>query len=266
MPEGPEVRFCKEILVKYVTGRTLTRIESFSKTKVKMPKVSKVVDVGTQGKLIWIKTEDYYLHIRFGMTGWLHLQSDNDDEVPEHVKYIMHFSGRKVYFTSVRKFSTLNIYSEKVHLNKMAMIGVDVFSDKFTLPKFAAMIADKNTAITAFLLDQGNVAGVGNYLKSDSLYLAKIHPRAKTFDLSSRQTKMLYEAVRITAFSSLLTWLKSGKLKTPRDVAKNKPKGVIIPYKFVVYDQDRDPKGNLVTKEKIGSRVTYYVKKIQKLR
>ena len=94
--------------------------------------------------------------------------------------------------------------------------------------------------------------------------MARIHPYAKTSDLTNKQIQNLYKAIKYIAFSSLLTWLKKNKISIPTDVKKNKPAKTKVPFTFIVYDMERDPKNNIITSEKIGGRMTYYVKKLQK--
>jgi DNA-formamidopyrimidine glycosylase len=263
MPEGPEIRYQKEVLQPYIINKTITKIEAFSKKRVYIPKKSKVLEVGTQGKLLWIRTSDYYIHIHFGMTGWLYLDKDQDE--PEYTKYIIHLGSKKVYIESIRKFTKLNIYKKTAHDRKVAKLGIDILKEDFTYEAYYKLISNRKMMITKFLLDQDKLCGVGNYQKSDALYLARIHPKAKTDELTDKQIKDLYEAIKYIVFSSLLTWFTKDRIKIPIDIQNVKPSKTKVPYKFIVYGEEKDPLGNKITFEDVGGRGTYYVKKLQKL-
>lgn len=263
MPEGPEIRFSKEWIKKFVLNKTVDKIKALSKTKVHIPTKSKIIKLGTKGKLLWIQTNSYFIHIHFGMTGWMYT---SNNQIPKNVKYIINFTDNTaIYIDSTRKFTKLTICNKKEHDNKINNLGIDILTKNFTFFKFSHLITSRNIMITKFLLDQDKICGVGNYLKSDSLYLAKIHPNAKTGNLTDVQILNLFNAIKYTSVSSLLTWLKSNKLKVPMDIQKIKPTQTTFNYNSLVYDKQKDKYGNKVTNEIIGGRRTYYVKKIQKL-
>lgn len=261
MPEGPEIRYLKEVLQNHILNKTLLKITAYSKKRVYIPSKSKVIQVGSKGKLLWIRTKEYYIHIHFGMTGWLYT---DEDTKPKNIKYLMEFSqNRYIFIESIRKFTYLKIYHKNAHDKKIASLGLDILTDQLTLDKLTALINSKRMNICKFLLDQDKLCGIGNYQKSDVLYLSKIHPQSNTADLSDKQIKKLYKAIKYVAYSSLLTWLKENKIKIPKDIKLSAPKRVKVPYKFIVYDKDTDPYGNKITNITIGGRATYYVKKVQ---
>lgn len=55
------------------------------------------------------------------------------------------------------------------------------------------------------LLDQSFLAGVGNYLRSEILYLASLHPSVRLRDLNESQRKGLAEAVHLLMWRSVQT-------------------------------------------------------------
>jgi formamidopyrimidine-DNA glycosylase len=57
--------------------------------------------------------------------------------------------------------------------------------------------ANKTKNITVFLTDQKMLSGIGNYLKSEILYYAKISPYKNLEDLSIHKIEKLYEAIKI---------------------------------------------------------------------
>lgn len=260
MPEGPELKYLQEKLKDKILRKKIYKIESINTKEVRLYGDNHYVrDIIRIGKEIWIETtQDRFIHIHLMLTGWLSF------EKTEYPKYVFYFNGFKLYFDSKRKLSKLRILNNEEFEEEKSSLGVDIFSKEFTLNKFRQLIGSTDRMIVTFLLDQENVAGVGNYIKSEVLYIAGIDPDHNTSDLSEKDVKKLYEAIKHVAYSVLIDLLKSNKVKIPKDIKDRKPDGLQVPYNFKVYGQDRDPKGNKVTKEEIGGRKTYYVKKIQK--
>lgn len=256
MPEGPELRYLSELLKKEIQNKTLTKITALSKRRVYIPKSSRVLEIGTKGKLLWIRTRDYYIHMHLYLTGWIYL------EEPEYTKYILEFGNTKIYIDSMRKFTRLKVLKQAAHKRVLDKLGLDILTKEFALDPFTTLIKSRNMAITKFILDQDKICGAGNYIKSEVLYLSRIHPKKKTSQLTDKQIVKLFASIQYVAFSKLVTWLKLSKMKTPADIKKIKPKKLSVPYRFRVYEREKDPQGNRVTTEDIGGRATYYVKKV----
>jgi formamidopyrimidine-DNA glycosylase len=68
--------------------------------------------------------------------------------------------------------------------------------------------------IKAFLVHEGNIAGIGNGMLHDILFRAKIHPRKRVSDLSRRDRRNLCEAIRTV----MLQAAQSGGRDTERDL------------------------------------------------
>lgn len=260
MPEGPEIKFIGELCRKKLLNSKLIDIISNSKDKVKLPQISKLVDIQTKGKLLILIFKDFYFHIHFGLTGWLTFERD------QYPKYELTFKLYNkimyVYIDDMRRFSKLKIYTNKsAHEKNINKLGVDILTQNFTLEYFTEKIKKQNKAIVSFLLEQDKFAGIGNYIKNESLYLAKINPNKKTGDLDDTQIKALYESIKFVAYSNTIDLLKEKKLHIDTIFKSIKTK---IPYYFNVYEQEKDLKGNKVTEEIIAGRRSFYVKSIQK--
>ena len=107
-------------------------------------------------------------------------------------------------------------------------------------------------------------AGVGNYLRADALWMAKISPFRKVKDVSDGELKLLYTSIRglIWGDYDYKNGVKKGyiskTLKLPNDYHRD----------FFIYRQDKDINDNIVKKEELyeGSqkRFIYWVENIQK--
>ena len=123
----------------------------------------------------------------------------------------------------------------------------------------------KKKLIVAFLMDQSQFCGIGNYIKNESLYLSGISPKRKTNDITDDEKKKLYHKILFVAYSNFVENMEINKIKLDKNT-KNKIKDIKVqtPYKFNVYGRDdTDLKGNKLTIEDIGGRTCYYVKTLQ---
>ena len=109
MPEGPEILVNASFLKKNIKGLNFTKITSNTKSVRNLPKRSKVLDVTSYGKIIIIITKDYYVHVHFGITGWIL------EEKPRIYKYILHFGHQNFYLQDRRRFSSIAILNKKEH-------------------------------------------------------------------------------------------------------------------------------------------------------
>ena len=72
-------------------------------------------------------------------------------------------------------------------------------------------------------MSQDLIAGCGNYIKSDALYIAKISPHTNTSKLSGKEINALYKAIKYITYSNLITWFREDRMRIPRDIKKNIP-------------------------------------------
>jgi formamidopyrimidine-DNA glycosylase len=264
MPEGPELKYLGEICKKYLIGHEIDKIKSNSKTVLKLPKKSKVIDVMTKGKLLILICEDYYFHIHFGLTGWLVFE---DADYPRYeITFKKENKEIMAYIDDSRRFSKLKFLDEDAHQKVLDKLGVDILTHQFTLDFFSECIKNVNKKIVVFLLEQDIFCGIGNYIKNESLYISKIDPHRNTSDLDDDEIKALYNAIIFVAYSNTLELIKENKeLKVDKNFMKLiKSIKTEVPYKYKVYQQEKDPHGNKVIHAEIAGRKSFYVKEIQK--
>ena len=259
MPEGPEVYISAAYLNKKVRNLNFTKIYSNTKSVVHLPKISKIVDITSYGKLIIIKTNDYYVHIHFGITGWL------VNKKPKIYKYILYFEDKVFYLQDRRRFSYIKIRDYNLHVKEINKYGVDILSKCFTLEYFINLAQKSNRNICAWLLDQKYFAGLGNYIKNEALYLSKISPFRKINTISIKNLELLYNMIKFVSFSNLVDWFNEYKIKIPDTIKCLLPEKLDVPYEFYVYDRLVDNYKNKIIYNKTHcGRRTFYVESLQK--
>jgi formamidopyrimidine-DNA glycosylase len=78
-----------------------------------------------------------------------------------------------------------------------ASLGLDPLDDsEFTFDAFEKMLGQKKrSTIKTVLMDQKNIAGIGNVYIQDILFAAGLHPLRKTGDVTASERRALYTAI-----------------------------------------------------------------------
>ena len=117
----------------------------------------------------------------------------------------------------------------------------------------------KINQLAKFLMDQKHVSGVGNYIKSESLYISKISPHRKLKDINEDELKSLFNAIKKVIISSY----KSQGMSL-RDYKDFEDKPGEYQFKLVVYGRKFDDLGNKVKTETTkDKRTTHWVPEVQ---
>lgn len=266
MPEGPECRRYAMDLAERVSNRTLQTVELVSgRFQSKSPAgldtfignlPAKVVGAGVHGKFIyWILDNELSIWSTLGMTGaWSSKQS-------KHTRVKFHLNDGIVFFNDQRNFGTLKFVRGKYQLiEKLKSLGPDMLATDVADELFIERIRTKpDWQITSALMDQTLVAGVGNYIKSDSLWLARVSPLRKVSEISDEELRNLNRSIKHVMRESFQSGGATIKTYKSFDGAEGK-----YARRFLVYNQDHDPDGNEVVKcETEDERSTYWVPKVQ---
>lgn len=281
MPEGPEIAYFSVFLKKKLKNYKLTKINSFTDKPVILPKESMwdgtIIDVESKGKLLWLyikgKKHNFYMHIHYGITGWLTF-----DKPKSYIKFELVFTKEKLnekpneksnkqtslYMEDKRRFSKISICTEEQHNKIINKLGIDLFSSQFTLEQFKNIIKSKNTMLAALLLKQDIFCGIGNYIKNEVLYMGKLNVKIKTSELVDEQIDKLYNDILFVGYSNLIEMLTDSKIVKYLDKSKTTymPSKLEIPYGYKIYGREITSDGKKVLKIKVAGRDTYCVKEL----
>tara|TARA_R100000808_G_C2155555_1_gene168656 strand:+ start:9934 stop:10737 length:804 start_codon:yes stop_codon:yes gene_type:complete len=266
VPEGPEVRRIAQQLAERVSGRTLKAVEILDGRYQKKPPSGieiiaprfpiRVVGAGCHGKFMyWLLDDEYSIWCTLGMTGgW-------SEVVTKHPRLRFHLNDGMVYFNDQRNFGTIKFVRGKFNLiEKLTSLGPDMLATDVDNEMFIGRLRKKNKwEITKALMDQSVVAGVGNYIKADSLWLSKISPYRRVIDMSDQELISLNRSIQLVMRESF----ESGgaTIKTYKNFDGSEGE---YARKFLVYNQKTDPDGNEVIREQTADgRTTHWCPAIQ---
>lgn len=264
MPEGPEVKIASSYYNSFFDGSKNIEFEILTEYYEK--KYGEVFDclmknhqkdfqaTFTIGKNIFLPLLNrQYFNIHLGMTGgW----SENNIK---HCHFKVSADDRELFFRDVRKFGKMKILNEEQikqkHFNTFDFLNNDYDFDKH-IQNLRQKVSN-NKSVCSTLMDQRFFPGVGNYIKSEALYAAKLHPEIKWGQISTKKIKQLVLATKDIMQRSYISG--GAELKDFKN-----PFNASI-FKLKVYGKKEDEFGNIVKSIKTSDqRKSWYCPKIQK--
>lgn len=286
MPEGVEVKISAELIRPLVVGKQVVSVspkatgrystqkpeglKGFMETNTVISPIY-VRNVFTKGKLMyWSFSNDWHMLCTFGMTGqWspsagkhacIEFTLDsafvpNTDRVASHV-----------YFNDPRHFGTIKFVNSYAKANlKISSLGWDPLQDSLDdvkindttytgwRPYLNRTIMKSNKPIGQLLMDQSIFAGVGNYIRAEALYQAKMSPWRLGSQFTPKDLEALYEA--ITSVMKESYDHQGATILTYKDAYGAEGKYSSC---FKVYGKSKDPLGNTIKKEDTPDKRTIH--------
>lgn len=274
MPEAAEVKIFADCLNDYIKGELLISIVINPKSKffekgglngdhfleknilqnknICLNINSKVTNIDTKGKKIIIQfASEICIIFGLGMSGnFLFVNPDN------HSGISFDFENTQVWYSDVRSFSYINICNNQAEINNvLKSVGPDLMKNELTFEEFKTKIQNPRLKknIGDVLLDQKHFSGIGNYIRCEALYLAKIGPFRLPKSLDDDEIYVLFQTIN---------WvIQESYKKNGLTIATYKnPNGEIGRYDCVCYDRKEDPYGNKIIKivDKTGNKRTIH--------
>ena len=270
MPESPEVLHLSQkineniknkslVSVKILKGRYITHgpPNNYKEFIKQLP--LKCLNIHKKGKVIFFYFENNWCLIsKLGMSGWWFFENESPDWLPKYENVIFEFKNIKLIFTDFRNFGTLTFTNDQQHIEKeITKLAPDI-TDKRTTFKILLdrinnlSLSQQNQLLEDIIINQKIiVSGIGNYLKAEILYDAKINPLRKVQSLSKEEWYQFYHSTK-KIIKKMLKALES-----------NDPDKYMSSMK--IYGRKTDPFGNKIRTHKTKTgRTTYYVPQKQK--
>ena len=196
MPEGPEIRLAADKLARVLAGQHATLVR-FSADKFPALQHAGRRLTGRKMGAIEARGKAMLTHFTGGLTIYSHNQLYGEWAVFKGPAPATHLQTR---LTIATVSHTAVLYSasdvavlktSELHQHPyLAKLGVELLDPEVTLHDVLAQISQPRFArrsLAALLLDQGFLAGIGNYLRSDILFDARLHPDVRIADLAPKQ-------------------------------------------------------------------------------
>jgi endonuclease-8 len=243
MPEGPTIRLLAEETQQFVGLKVIKATAITNDLDLSRFKGQKIKEIKSFGKQLLIGFDHFSVRVHLMLFGYYQING----RFPEgKLRLGLQFKDRE-----------LNFYAADVRFIEEPLDEVYNWHTDVLNPRFDKKVAanklnglNEKILICDALLDQDIFAGVGNIIKNDMLFKAKVHPLSKVIDVpDGKKLELAKEAVIVSL--DFLEWKRS-KAKKNKFVAHYKK----------ICPRDKVPFKKL--KLGRGKRVTYFCDLCQK--
>lgn len=271
MPEGPEIRRAADQLARAVVGEPLTDVW------FAFPALATHADALVGQRVLAIEPHGKALltHFEGGWSLYSHNQLYGVWKVAAPGRWPQTTRSLRVALSTAKK-SILLYSASDIALWRtdaldahpfLAKLGPDVLDDQLTVQTVFARLDEarfRSRNLAALLLDQGFLAGMGNYLRSEVLFAASIAPRRRPRELDVAERLALAQALLAVPRRSYTTRgvarRNSSRLRADLQVDHGEA------FRFRVFDRAGEPCeacGSVVHREELGGRRLYWCPRCQ---
>ena len=243
MPEGPEIRRAADKLAAVIQNEPALLVEfAFPHLQQQAGNLTgqTIHKVESRGKAMLIhfaNEQTIYSHNQlYGK--WAILEQNEQPRPSLQVRIAIHTRRQVAVLYSASEIEVLHTARFTEH-PYIAKLGVELLAEATTQMDVLTQInqpcfARKNLA--AILLDQSFLAGIGNYLRSEILFFAKIHPESRISELTpARRLALAKAAIDVTQQSYRTAGITNNLAVANRMKAAGKSFGQ---YRHWVFDRE----------------------------
>ena len=246
MPEGPEIRRAADKVEAVLKDKTVERIQFGLQPLKKFSKAltgTKVLQLETRGKALLTHFDSghtIYSHNQlYGV--WRVVKRDKLPKTNRQLRLALHTDQHSALLYSASDISVWN--TEKIEEHPfLQRIGPDILNPNLTWREVAERLQSRTfagRALNSVYLDQAFLAGLGNYLRSEILFIAGIHPARKARELSKGEIGKL---ARITLDTCQRSYASQGVTIPDQQYKALKKKGVSYgKARFFVFSRANQP-------------------------
>ena len=210
MPELPDVEGFRRVLARHATGKPVERVSVLDRTMIRNRspqafgralKGKRFREPRRHGKWVVAPIGEACVLMHFGMTGLLEWQP-RKSERHAHDRVVFELRGGELRYRNMRKFGGVWLARDEAERERVTgRLGPD--AQDLDRDSFHELIGRRRGGIKAALMDQRLLAGVGNLLADEILWRARLDPRARCADLTTRRRDALHDALRATIRESI---------------------------------------------------------------
>ena len=271
MPEGPEIRRAADRIARVLEGREVESI-SFGLPRLKRYgarlRGASVIEVETRGKAMLTHFDNglsIYSHNQlYGI--WKVARRGKLPSTSRSLRLALHTATHSALLYSASDISVWPTEELSQH-PFLARIGPDILNPSLSWRAIADRLVQDSFAgrkLSAIYLDQAFLAGIGNYLRTEILFDAGIHPDWRPADLTRGERGRL---ARSTLSISHRTYQTGGITLPTRLAGRLEKQGLPREQRrFYVFGRTHHPCyrcGSEIRREEMNSRRIYWCPECQ---
>jgi len=270
MPEGPEIRRAADRLAEAVVGDRLAAAWFAFPALKHFEKIlagTVVESITPHGKALLTRFDNgwtLYSHNQlYGV--WRIAEAGQRPDTQRSLRVALETSRKAILLYSASDVAMWR--SDELHRHPfLARLGPDVLDTVLDEAAVEALLLDprfSGRALGGLLLDQGFLAGMGNYLRSEVLFAAGLLPQRRPRDLHSGERQALARGLLAIPRNSYATRGIAPARGMRDDYMTDTPDG----FRFQVFDREGQPClscGGSIERREIGSRRLYLCPRCQR--
>ncbi len=258
MPELPDVETYRRYLASNVLHRKILGVEvkdrlilRSSEKSIRSIKENRFKDTARHGKHCFLElSRGGFLALHFGMTGGVEYRESGKPN-SEHVRLIISFSGGgTLAFIDMRRLGRIRVAKSMQDFITKSGLGPDALS--VGRKDFEKIIRSWKKMIKALLMDQRQIAGLGNIYCDEILYHSGTNPRKRASKLDSSEIDSIYNSMK----------------KVLKTAIQKQADPDRMPANYLLRRRQRGAScgldGGKIDRVKVGGRSTYYCTTHQK--
>ncbi|GAP95950.1 endonuclease VIII [Leptolyngbya sp. NIES-2104] len=266
MPEGPEIRQAADQIAAALVDRRVTEM-FFAFDRLKPYESAfighSVTAVRTRGKgMVICFSNQLYLYSHNQLYGrWYVRKAHSYPQTNRQLRLAIHTAKKSALLYSASDIEVLQESELSTHLF-LSRIELDVLDEAVTVEQIEARFRDKRfyrRQLPILLLDQHFLGGLGNYLRSEILFVARVFPTLRPIDCSDSQIQALSQAVLTVTHQSYRTKGITNDLEIAMRLKANGDRR--SDYRHYVFNRENRPCfvcGTAIVKEVLAGRRLYY--------
>ncbi|GAQ81163.1 formamidopyrimidine-DNA glycosylase [Klebsormidium nitens] len=282
MPELPEVEAARKLAHEHCAGKKIIKVvcedDETVIQDVKPAELARELEgrtvkaVQRKGKSLWFEMADDgpWPSFHFGMTGSFAVQgvesvkyksigaSDPEQWPPRFHKVVISFEGGvELAFCDARRFARVRYLDDVTLQSPIADLGFDALTELPAPGPFHTALTKRRAAVKAVLLDQGFLAGIGNWVADEVLYHARVHPESLAAELDEEASGRLRESIKMVLETAVAANAVSDKY----------PSDWLFHHRWDVRGSKKEApsiNGHAVAFLKVGGRTSAYLPDLQK--
>jgi formamidopyrimidine-DNA glycosylase len=190
VPELPEVETVRRQLARSLVGKRVALVEKVEPAMLRdctegqvrefLPG-SRIEGVERLGKFLVLPlSETRFLTLHLGMTGNILVSAEPPETWGSHARFVLHMDDEAGHrsvleFRDMRKFGRLHL-TVGAPAPRLENLGPDAWQGTWDTRYLGDRLRGRTAPLKAFLLDQRNLAGIGNIYADEILWWTRLSP------------------------------------------------------------------------------------------
>jgi len=198
MPEGPEIRLAADKVARVLVEHEIVAVEFGLRPLRRYEKSltgATVSAVDTRGKAMLTRFDNgltMYSHNQlYGR--WFTMRRPRLPQTTRQLRVGLHTEKHSALLYSASDIEILTERELKTH-PFLCRVGPDILDPELTIDDIVERLESatfRNRALGGLYLDQAFLAGIGNYLRSEILWAARVDPRMKPSQLDAMELRAI---------------------------------------------------------------------------